>query len=121
MTTAGKPRPYLSRERRLKALLAAATQIVETRGWNALTMVSLAEQAGVSRQLVYQHFESLQQVIGATLQFIFEDVFVRTRDEVVAHGAKDIKGTVASLQRITFDIPVGRARAMAGDVRIRLG
>ena len=44
-------RNYLNRDQRKAQLLEAAATLVDTRGWNGLTMISLAGQAGVSRRL----------------------------------------------------------------------
>lgn len=105
-------RPYLSYQQRHDALLEAAAVLVETQGWRALTMVSLARKAGVSRQLVYQHFDSVDSLILAVLRHIFQDVYVRTRDEVLnAPQASPAKAAHAVMQ-ISMDIPVGRARAL---------
>jgi AcrR family transcriptional regulator len=52
-----KKRPDMASHHRHRALLDVATEIVGRSGWNALTMNGLAEQAGVSRQLVYDHLE----------------------------------------------------------------
>ncbi len=109
---AQRTRPYLTRGRRRKALLAAAAEIIETSGWTALTMVSLARHAGVSRQLVYQHFDSVDALLLASLAHIFEDVYVRTRDQVAEGQHGDFMATINAMQSITFDLPLGRARAL---------
>lgn len=105
-------RSYLSRSRRREVLIQAAATLVESRGWQALTMVSLAREVGVSRQLVYQHFASVDQLMVATLNYIFQDVYEQTRDVVLAAGERDLAETIASIQRISMDIPDGRARAL---------
>jgi hypothetical protein len=52
-------RPYLGKDDRRKSLLNAAAELVEEAGWGVLNMSALADRAGVSRQLVYQHFPFL--------------------------------------------------------------
>lgn len=110
-STPGK-RPYLSRSRRHETLIEAAAALVEARGWRALTMVSLAREAGVSRQLVYQHFASVDRLMVATLTHIFQDVYERTRDVILDAGEQDPAEIIAAMQRISMDIPGGRARAL---------
>ncbi len=62
-------RAYLARDDRRAALLDVAATVVETQGWPALSMISVAETAEVSRQLVYQHFTSvLVRLMGNSLR-----------------------------------------------------
>lgn len=110
--TPGSKRPYLSRDKRHGALLDAASQLVENKDWEALTMVSLAQQAKVSRQLVYQHFASTDELMAATLSHLFRDVYEHTRDAVMRDQPTGFTETVQLMQRITIDIPAGRARAL---------
>ncbi len=46
----------LSKQARREQLLDAALEIVRTQGADALTLVTLAEAAGVSRPIAYDHF-----------------------------------------------------------------
>ncbi|MFI8351827.1 TetR/AcrR family transcriptional regulator [Streptomyces cyaneofuscatus] len=46
----------LSKQARREQLLDTAVAIVRTRGADALTLVTLAEEAGVSRPIAYDHF-----------------------------------------------------------------
>lgn len=46
----------LSKQARREQLLEAAVTVVRTRGADGLTLVTLAEAAGVSRPIVYDHF-----------------------------------------------------------------
>ena len=48
-------------------MLEHATTLVQENGWENLTMVEVARCAGVSRQLVYQHFHSLE---GLALEIV---------------------------------------------------
>ncbi len=48
----------LSKAERRAQLLATALEIARTEGPNALTLGRLAERAGVSRPVAYQHFET---------------------------------------------------------------
>ncbi len=50
------PRRRLSREERLRQLLDVAWQLIREEGTEALTLGRLAEQAGVTKPVVYDHF-----------------------------------------------------------------
>jgi len=87
-------RSYLPADRRRAELLAVAARIVLERGWRALTMKGLADAAGVSRQLVYQHFPDLPELLVAVTEHLYE----RAREATVAiieQGAAEDPGTVA--------------------------
>ena len=61
------PRKLLNRDdRRAQILQAAATAFART-GYAATTMGSVADQAGVTRVLVYRHFDSKESLYGAVL------------------------------------------------------
>ncbi len=64
---AGSTRPYLRSEDRRAQLLEAATRIAGSEGVERLTIVGLAKAAGVSRQLVYDHFQDLPGLVRAML------------------------------------------------------
>jgi AcrR family transcriptional regulator len=72
-------RPYLPRQARHALLLEIAGRLVERQGWSALSILSLAEAAGVSRQLVYQHFRSTDHLIAAALAHFFRDLLDNAR------------------------------------------
>lgn len=105
-------RPYMTHEKRHAVLLEAAADLVETQGWNALTMVSLARHAKVSRQLVYQHFDSVDALLLATLERIFAATYIRTRDTVTRGESDGVGTTVGAMLQITLELPSGRRRAL---------
>ena len=112
MTVANKSkRPYLARDERRRLLLDIAAELVEEQGWDKLNMSALATRASTSRQLVYQHFDSLEDLMVTTGTHIFQQVYVQTRD-TIEHREKDIVSVLAQAQRITLDLPAGRARAL---------
>ena len=108
---APRKRAYLAREDRHNALLDTAAQVVEKHGWPALSMISVAEHAKVSRQLIYEHFASVDQLMTETMTHIFRDVY-----ENVRTGIKSSPGSVADLtqlaENMTYDLSPGRARAL---------
>src|SRR5215204_4662681 len=64
--TAGRP-TRLPRSARRKQLLAAAQQIFVAQGYHAAAMDEIAEQAGVSKPVLYQHFPGKLELYLALL------------------------------------------------------
>lgn len=58
-------RRRLSREDRRRQLLDVAWQLVRSEGTEALTLGRLAEHSGVTKPLVYDHFETRQGLLAA--------------------------------------------------------
>lgn len=59
------PRKRLSREDRRRQLLDMAWQLVREEGTDALSLGRLAEQAGVTKPVVYDHFETRTGLLAA--------------------------------------------------------
>lgn len=105
-------RNYLNRDQRKQQLLEAAATLVDSRGWNGLTMISLAEQAGVSRQLVYQHFQSLDELLMQTIDYLFGQFYVESQQDFVDQS-DDLRDAVAAQHRHYHDeLSRGRVRAL---------
>src|SRR6201993_4860420 len=63
--------PANARGRRTRAaLLAAARALLEERGFEALSMATVAQRAGVSRRAVYLHFASRGDLVGALFEHV---------------------------------------------------
>lgn len=82
-------RPYLRAEDRRRQLLGVAAQIAGSEGVDRLTIVGLAKAAGVSRQLVYDHFSDLQGLVGAVLADRFTMIDNAVYESISAPGAFD--------------------------------
>jgi len=61
-------RPYLRSGDRRRQLLAAAMAVIDSRGLDGLTIANVAAQAGVTRQLVYGHFDDANALLLALLE-----------------------------------------------------
>jgi len=68
------PRSYLRAADRRRHLLAAAARLVAREGLGGLSMVGVAAEAGVSRQLVYEHFPDLPTLVVALLEDRFGEL-----------------------------------------------
>jgi AcrR family transcriptional regulator len=62
------PRRRLSREDRQRQLLDVAWRLVREEGSEALTLARLAEQAGVTKPIVYDHFTTRSGLLAALYQ-----------------------------------------------------
>jgi len=67
-TYAPQPRRRLSREDRQRQLLDVAWRLVREEGTEALTLGRLAEQAGVTKPVVYDHFSTRPGLLAALYQ-----------------------------------------------------
>ena len=64
----------MSRPQRRGQLLEVATEIVRNSGISALTMATLAQQAGVSKPVVYEIFQNSEDVALALMDEYFKNV-----------------------------------------------
>jgi AcrR family transcriptional regulator len=112
-----KKRTYMASRQRRRALLDVAAQMVGRGGWNGLTMKGLAEEAGVSRQLVYDHFEDGTGLLLASLDHLFQESYQATA-EVLQGSAGDVPSTIREAYRIFLEMPAAQRRtlrAITGD------
>jgi AcrR family transcriptional regulator len=63
-----QPRRRMSREDRLRQLLDVAWQLVRKEGTDALTLGRLAELAGITKPVVYDHFTTRSGLLAALYQ-----------------------------------------------------
>jgi AcrR family transcriptional regulator len=80
----GGPRSLKERQRqeREALILAAAAELVNTKGYRAMSMDEIAAVVGVSKGTVYQHFPSKEDLMIALLQRHVQDV-QRTLDDIL--------------------------------------
>lgn len=104
-------RAYLARDDRRLALLDVAATVVEQQGWPALSMISVAETAQVSRQLVYQHFASVDELMADTMSHLFKNRYDRIRISI-SQNSGDLAELVQIAEQQTFDDHPGRVRAL---------
>ncbi len=98
------PRIYLRGDQRREQLLAAAANLAARRGWNALGMVPLAEAAGVSRQLVYEHFENLDVLHLEVTRHLFQEGYRITTEAIESHP-DDLPAALGTAVRLHFELP----------------
>ena len=89
-------RNYFSASERRSLILQAASRVIHRDGLNGLTMVAVAKEAGVSRQLVYDHFPDLPMLVEAAFAEQAR-LYAQRLDDVVALGGGDITTMVRQL------------------------
>ncbi|WP_246366662.1 TetR/AcrR family transcriptional regulator [Kibdelosporangium persicum] len=85
----------LSRTDRRRQLLDSAMEIIRADGTNALTLVTLAERAGVSRPVVYDHFAT-REVLLVELYRDYDQRVLATMRDALQQRARSL-GAVASV------------------------
>ncbi len=95
-----KPRPYLRARDRHRQLLEAAAAIARREGLDRLSMTGVATQAGVSRQLVYEHFDNLPDLVAALLLDRFGELDTAVASAVAESEAKGLNAALAAARLI---------------------
>ena len=99
-THAGRS-PRLSRPARRKQLLEAARQVFVAHGYHAAAMDDIAEQAGVSKPVLYQHFPGKLELYLALLDTHCDALLDRIREAMA--GTTDNKARLRDAVRVYYD------------------
>ncbi|MEV6634094.1 TetR/AcrR family transcriptional regulator [Actinoplanes sp. NPDC051470] len=91
----------LPRSARRKQLLAAAQQIFVAHGYHAAAMDDIAERAGVSKPVLYQHFPGKLELYLALLDTHCDAIIAKVQDAM--HATPDNKERVRGAVRAYFD------------------
>lgn len=92
----------LPRSARRAQLLAAAQEVFVAQGYHAAAMDDIAERAGVSKPVLYQHFPSKLELYLALLEMHCDELVAKTRAAMAA--TTDNKERVRGAMRAYFDI-----------------
>ncbi|CAI8810556.1 TetR/AcrR family transcriptional regulator [Pseudomonas serboccidentalis] len=87
-----QPRRRLAREDRNRQLLDVAWQIIRAEGTDALTLGYLAEQAGVTKPVVYDHFVTRSGLLAA-LYRDFDTRQTAVMDAAIGNAEATLTGT----------------------------
>jgi AcrR family transcriptional regulator len=71
------PRKRLSAEDRRAAILDAALEVFSRRGYNGASIDDIAQAAGISKALIYEHFPSKKDLHVSLLERHTQEIFVR--------------------------------------------
>src|SRR6195952_5065597 len=91
----------LPRDERRKTLLAAAQEIFVAHGYHAAAMDDIAERAGVSKPVLYQHFPGKLELYLALLDQHADNLVGRVREAL--SSTTDNKARVDSCVAAYFD------------------
>src|SRR4051795_3476417 len=106
MAAAAEPRRRLKPEQRRALIIAAAAQEFGTRGHRAARMEDIAKAAGVTKAVVYDHFESKEKLHAEVLARASDDL-VTYVTEALMHEETHRDRFHAAL-RATFEIVARR-------------
>src|SRR5436305_13450253 len=106
--TAGRP-VRLPRSARRKQLLAAAQEVFVAQGYHAAAMDDIAERAGVSKPVLYQHFPGKLELYLALLDTHCDALVAGVRAAMTATA--DNKERVAGAVRAYFEFVGGESEA----------
>lgn len=84
------PRRRLPREERTRQLLEVAWQLIGDEGTDALTLGKLAEAAGVTKPVVYDHFGTRNGLLAALYQD-YDERQTRVFDAAIDAAAADLQ------------------------------
>jgi AcrR family transcriptional regulator len=101
----------MSAERRRQYLLNTAASIILSDGFDALTMETVAERAGVSKGLGYAYFENADELALALYDREVSEVFERIQHEVLRHSSYEQR--VRQAVRTYFDLIATRGVLLA--------
>ncbi|MEX0847962.1 MAG: TetR/AcrR family transcriptional regulator [Ilumatobacteraceae bacterium] len=73
------------RSRSRGEFVAAATALVETRGWGVLTMRALGEAMGIEHSIIYRHFANKKDLIDAVL----DHALTSLHDDLLGDSPRD--------------------------------
>jgi AcrR family transcriptional regulator len=97
---AGRP-ARLPRSARRKQLLAAAQDVFVAQGYHAAAMDDIAERAGVSKPVLYQHFPGKLELYLALLDTHCDDIVAKVRAAMAA--TTDNRERVRGAMQAYFD------------------
>jgi AcrR family transcriptional regulator len=86
----------LPRAQRREQILAAATTAFARAGFAATSLDDVAREAGISRMIVYRHFDSKRDLYREALQRIGDLIEAATRGEISIHSLRAFIATAAA-------------------------
>ena len=102
MTEAPARGVRLSRSARRAQLLVAARDVFAAQGYHAAAMDDIAERAGVSKPVLYQHFPGKLELYRALLTTCADDLVERVRDAIgrTSDNRERVRGGGVGLLRL---------------------
>jgi len=66
-------------------ILAASRELIKENGWAAVSIRSVAAKCAVSAGTIYNYYESKAELLGATIESVWQEIFFHPEDEQVFH------------------------------------
>ncbi|MCU0092924.1 TetR/AcrR family transcriptional regulator [Pseudomonas koreensis] len=108
-----QPRRRLSREDRQRQLLDMAWQLIREEGTDALTLGYLAEKAGVTKPVVYDHFTTRAGLLAALYQD-FDKRQTALMDAALANAEATLNGTATVIATAYVDCVLTQGNEIPG-------
>ena len=108
-TKRAEPRRRLARDERNRQLLDVAWRLVRDEGTDALTLGRLAEAAGVTKPVVYDHFGTRNGLLAA-LYGDFDDRQIASMDVAFAKAAPTLPATAGVIASAYVDCVLAQGR-----------
>jgi len=77
-------------------ILNASREMLRRQGWSGISIRSVASACGVSVGCIYNYFDSKAELVGATVESVWHEIFQRSRDEAVF---QDVPSCIAWIYR----------------------
>jgi len=103
------PRPRLPRSARRAQLLSSAQEVFVAQGYHAAAMDDIAEKAGVSKPVLYQHFPGKLELYRALLTTYADELVGRVQKAIVATDNNEER--VHAAVSAYFDFVAGEGHA----------
>jgi AcrR family transcriptional regulator len=86
-----KPRRRLTAEERRKAILNAAQEVFAGRGYHGSSIDEIAQAAGISKSLIYEHFPSKKDLHVSLLDMHVRELFERLSATAATEEPGDVR------------------------------
>src|SRR4051794_16367644 len=90
-TESRPPRKRLTAEQRREAILDAALEVFARRGFNGSSIDEIAQAAGVSKALIYEHFPSKRDLHVSLLERHVQEIFVRLAEAAATSDPGEVR------------------------------
>lgn len=110
---AASKRVRLSREQRYRQLLGVAWQLAREEGTDALTLPRLADEAGVTKPVIYDHFGTRNGLLTALYQD-FDARQTKVIDAAIEAAAPTLEATAGVIASSYVDCVLAQGREIPG-------
>ena len=85
------PRKRLTAEERREAILNAALEVFARRGYNGSSIDEIAQTAGISKALIYEHFPSKRDLHVSLLESHVQEIFKRLAEAAATSDPGEVR------------------------------